>query len=429
MDKLWTLFCGESDNSDVNGKPSSCINHALTICFDILLLATLSAGFVTSFTEAGFFSIMSFWWLNPLMTRGRGKTLEDEDIPKLREADQAESCYFQFMDQINKQKEMDPSSEPLILRAIILCHGRDIFISGVYAFFKIITLSAGPLLFNAFIMVAEGLATIAALVVIVLTVLCNIPLAKLQHRFQSKLMVAQDARLKASSEALINMKILKLYAWEAHVKNIIENLRKLRKAYTSILFWSSLVLVSTVTFGTCYFLGIPLYASNVFTFVATVRLVQDPVRTIPEVIGVVIQAKVSFARILKFHEASELESANIRQKRVMGGPSYNISIKSANLSWEENTLKPTLRNINLEVKLGEKFAVCGEVGSGKSTLLAAILGEVTTIMGTSAWIQSGTIQENILFGSPLDVQRYKETLEKCSLVKDLDRASTIWRSN
>jgi ATP-binding cassette subfamily C (CFTR/MRP) protein 2 len=28
----------------------------------------------------------------------------------------------------------------------------------------------------------------------------------------------------ANSEALVNMKVLKLYAWETHFKNVIENL-------------------------------------------------------------------------------------------------------------------------------------------------------------------------------------------------------------
>jgi len=239
---------------------------------------------------------------------------------------------------------------------------------------------------------AVGLATIAALVVIILTVLCNAPLAKLQHKFQSKLMVAQDERLRASSEALVNMKVLKLYAWETHFKNVIENLRKveykwlsavqLRKSYNGFLFWTSPVLVSAATFGACYFLKVPLHANNVFTFVATLRLVQDPVRSIPDVIGVVIQAKVAFERILKFLEAPELQSANVRRKTSVESVNHAISIKSANFSWEENSAKPTLRNINLEVRPGDKVAICGEVGSGKSTLLAAILGEVPNIQGT-----------------------------------------------
>ncbi|KAJ0661960.1 putative ABC-type xenobiotic transporter [Helianthus annuus] len=289
---------------------------------------------------------------------------------------------------------------------------------------------------------AVGLATFAALGVIILSVLCNMPLAKLQHKFQSKLMVAQDERLKAVSEALVNMKVLKLYAWEIHFKGVIEKLREielkwlsavqLRRAYNSFLFWSSPLLVSTATFGACYFIGIPLNASNVFTFVATLRLVQDPIRTIPDVIGIIIQAKVAFSRILIFLEAPELESAHVRQKVSKEGLDYNIFIDSASLSWDGNLVKPTLRKINLRARLGQKIAICGEVGSGKSTLLAGILGEVPIIEGTlrvygsiayvsqSAWIQTGSIRDNILFGSEMDDQRYQETLKKCSLVKDLE---------
>ncbi|XP_061342018.1 ABC transporter C family member 10-like [Gastrolobium bilobum] len=509
-----------------------------------------SISHVTLFAKAGFFSRMSFWWLNPLMKRGKQKTLQDKDIPMLREEDRAESCYLLFLDHLNMQKQKNPTSQPSLLRTIILCHWREILISGFFALIKVLALSSGPLLLNSFILVAEGhesfkyegfalaislfftkiveslsqrqwyfrsrligvkvrslltaaiykkqfrlsnsarlmhsggeimnyvtvdayrigefpywfhqtwttsfqlcislvvlfnavgLATIASLVVIVITVLCNTPLAKLQHKFQSKLMVAQDERLKASSEALVNMKVLKLYAWENNFKNVIEGLRnvelkwlsavQLRKAYNSFLFWSSPVLVSAASFGACYFLNVPLHANNVFTFVATLRLVQDPIRTIPDVIGVVIQAKVAYARIIKFLEAPELQSENVRKRCVSENMRGSILINSADFSWEDNASKPTLRNINLEVRPGQKVAICGEVGSGKSTLLAAILREVPNTQGTievygkfayvsqTAWIQTGTIRENILFGSDMDDEKYQNTLHRSSLVKDLE---------
>ncbi|KAK9147330.1 hypothetical protein Scep_006087 [Stephania cephalantha] len=504
---------------------------------------------VTPFAKAGIFSRMTFGWLSPLMKKGKEKTLEDEDIPGLDELDRAKTCYLSFVDHFNKQKQK-PVTVPSILRALFSWQWKGLVISGVYAVLKVVSLSAGPLLLNGLIAVAEakgkhkykgyvlaavlllskfveslsqrqwffrsrtvglqvrsyllaaiyvkqlkhsnaakstnsagevmsyvtvdayrigefpywfhqtwstvfqlclalmilvraiGLATIAAMFVIVLTVICNAPLARLQHKFLAKLTVAQDERLKTMSEALVNMKILKLYAWETHFRKVVEGLREkeckclssvqMQKAYNSFLFWSSPILVSAAAFGSCYFLGVPLNARNVFTFVATLRLVQEPVRSMPDVIAVVIQANVSLERIVKFLDSPELQSKTVRRESNKDEIKCPIVVKSANFSWEENPLKPTLRNINLEVRTGEKVAICGEVGSGKSTLLSAILGEVPNTAGTiqvcgeiayvsqMAWIQTGTIQDNILFGSSFDRQRYQETLERCSLVKDLE---------
>eukprot|EP01018_Ginkgo_biloba_P016000 Gb_31620 [translate_table: standard] len=288
---------------------------------------------------------------------------------------------------------------------------------------------------------AVGLATFSALAVIILTMLVNSPLAKLQHKFQTKLMSAQDERLRATSEALVHMKVLKLHAWEEHFREAIEKLRKveykwlsavqLRKSYNSIIFWTSPILVSTATFVTCYLLGIPLNPRNVFTFIATLRMVQDPIRVIPDLIAVIIQAKVSLSRIVDFLDATELPDGAV-EREFFTKSEHSILITSATLSWDLSSAKQTLRNINVEVKHGQKLAVCGEVGSGKSTLLAAILGEVPKLRGVlqvcgtiayvsqTAWIQRGTVQDNILFGRPMDKPRYQEAIQNSSLERDLE---------
>ncbi|KAF7106813.1 hypothetical protein CFC21_107522 [Triticum aestivum] len=502
---------------------------------------------VTLFAKAGFFSKMSFWWLNHLMKMGYKKPLEDKDVPLLQTTDLAHNQYLIFLAKLNS-KQSQSNATPSLLWTIVSCHKRGIMVSGFFALLKVLTLSIGPLLLKAFINVsvgkgtfkyegfvlaatmfickcceslserqwyfrtrrlglqvrsllsaaiykkqqklsnsakmqhssgqimnyvtvdayrvgefpywfhqtwttaiqlcialailynAVGAAAVSSFTVIIITVVGNAPLAKLQNKFQSKLMEAQDVRLKAMSESLVHMKILKLYAWEAHFKKVIEGLREveykwlsaflLRRAYNSIVFWSSPVLVSAATFLTCYLLKIPLDASNVFTTVATLRLVQEPVRSIPIVIAVAIQAKVAFTRISKFLEAPEL-NGQVRKKYLVG-TDYPIAMNSCSFSWDENPSKPTLNNINLVVKAGEKIAICGEVGSGKSTLLAAVLGEVPKTEGTiqvsgriayvsqTAWIQTGTIQDNILFGSLMDREMYQETLARCSLLKDLE---------
>ncbi|GAB4834509.1 hypothetical protein Ancab_032766 [Ancistrocladus abbreviatus] len=72
---------------------------------------------VTPFAKARFLSRMTFWWLNSVMKRGKKKVLEDNDIPLLRWEDRANTCYLEFMEQLNRQKEKG-SSNPSILSTI-----------------------------------------------------------------------------------------------------------------------------------------------------------------------------------------------------------------------------------------------------------------------------------------------------------------------
>ncbi|KAF2298428.1 hypothetical protein GH714_023557 [Hevea brasiliensis] len=81
---------------------------------------------------------------------------------------------------------------------------------------------------------------------------------------------------------------------------------------------------------------------------------------------------------------------------------------------------------------GELTSIVGTVGSGKSSLLASALGEMHKISGKvrvcgtaayvaqTSWIQNGTIQENILFGLPMDKEKYNEVIRVCCLEKDLE---------
>ncbi|KAG5577353.1 hypothetical protein H5410_057487 [Solanum commersonii] len=73
---------------------------------------------------------------------------------------------------------------------------------------------------------------------------------------------------------------------------------------------------------------------------------------------------------------------HIRDMKKQRQDDVNICINCTDVSWEMNSLKPTLKDINLKIKYVEKVAVCGEVGTGKSTLMSLILGEVPYINGT-----------------------------------------------
>uniref|UniRef100_A0A803LEG0 ABC-type xenobiotic transporter n=2 Tax=Chenopodium quinoa TaxID=63459 RepID=A0A803LEG0_CHEQI len=286
-----------------------------------------------------------------------------------------------------------------------------------------------------------GLASIAALAATVFIMLANYPLSTLLEKYQEKLMEAKDKRMKATSEILKNMRILKLQAWEMKFLSKIVDLRNsenvwLKKffsisAATVFVFWGAPTFVSVITFGTCMIMGIPLESGKVLTALATFRILQEPIYNLPDTISMIIQTKVSLDRIASFLCLDDLEPDTI-EKIPRATSEVSVEINEGNFSWDPLAPSPTLKNINLRVKHGMRVAVCGTVGSGKSTLLSCILGEVSKFSGSlrlsgskayvpqSPWIQSGKIVDNILFGQKMDHGKYDRVLEACSLKKDLE---------
>ncbi|KAF5207977.1 Abc transporter c family member [Thalictrum thalictroides] len=285
-----------------------------------------------------------------------------------------------------------------------------------------------------------GLASIAAFVATVFVMLANVPLGKLQENFQGKLMESKDGRMKKTSEILRNMRILKLQGWEMKFLSKVIELRKneegwLRKyvytsAMTTFVFWGAPTFVSVVTFGACMLMGIPLESGKILSALATFRILQEPIYNLPDTISMIAQTKVSLDRIASFLCLDDLQPDVIEKAPI--GSKASIEIRNGCFSWDPASSSPTLQNINFCVFHGMRVAVCGTVGSGKSSLLSCILGEVPKVSGKvmlsgkkayvaqSPWIQSGKIEENILFGKEMDRERYERVLEACSLKKDLE---------
>ena len=91
---------------------------------------------------------------------------------------------------------------------------------------------------------------------------------------------------------------------------------------------------------------------------------------------------------------------------------------------------PTLQNISLKARQGQKIAIIGDVGAGKSSLLAALLGQIRNVRGEfkvcgsvsyvpqQAWLLNETVRDNILFGLDMNMKRYKEVVRVSSLQRD-----------
>ncbi|KAB5527837.1 hypothetical protein DKX38_021684 [Salix brachista] len=286
-----------------------------------------------------------------------------------------------------------------------------------------------------------GLGSMAALTATLAVMACNIPITRYQKRYQTKIMEAKDNRMKATSEVLRNMKILKLQAWDTEFLHKIESLRKIEynclwkslrlSAISAFVFWGSPTFISVVTFGACMLMGIQLTAGRVLSALATFRMLQDPIFNLPDLLSVIAQGKVSADRVASFLQEAEIQHDATEYVPKDQGE-YAISIDDGRFSWDSDSSNPTLDEIRLKVKRGMKVAICGTVGSGKSSLLSCILGEIQKLSGTvkisgakayvpqSPWILTGNIRENILFGNPYDSVRYYRTVKSCALLKDFE---------
>ena len=151
-----------------------------------------------------------------------------------------------------------------------------------------------------------------------------------------------------------------------------------------------------------------------------------------------ISAFVSFDRLDKFLiEEEELERAEQVEdttKREIGP-----YLKNATLSWSmpgsgtDDGFR--LADIDVECVYGGLTVIAGPVGSGKSSLLLGLLEEMRLLNGErflprgdgvayvaqTAWLQSLTIKDNILFGSPYEEKRYNAVIGACGLSQDIEK--------
>ncbi|KPP67593.1 multidrug resistance-associated protein 1-like [Scleropages formosus] len=241
-----------------------------------------------------------------------------------------------------------------------------------------------------------GASVLAGVAVMVLMVPVNAVIATKTKTYQVAQMKDKDSRIKLMHEVLNGIKVLKLYAWELAFKDKVSAIRE-----------SELRVLKKSAY---------LAAVSTFTWVCAPFL-----------------ASVSMKRLRVFLSHEELVEDSV-DRRAATGSSESIVVTDGTFSWS-NDDPPSLKRINIRIPDGMLVAVVGHVGSGKSSLLSALLGEMqkqegsvsikgsVAYMPQQAWIQNKTLQDNILFGRELKESWYREVVEACALLPDLEMLS------
>lgn len=152
--------------------------------------------------------------------------------------------------------------------------------------------------------------------------------------------------------------------------------------------------------------------------------------------------RVILAGAKPYFDKAKAEKAIGEKKEELPVLRKDIRIEDLSFAYTDT---PVLSGLNMEFKIGGKYAIVGKSGCGKSTLLKILLGQLTGYEGKllfdgkeakrygedsfydqMAYIEQNvflfntTIRENITLGDTFTEQEIEEALTKSALIRDMD---------
>ncbi|KAK8784733.1 hypothetical protein V5799_008902 [Amblyomma americanum] len=259
---------------------------------------------------------------------------------------------------------------------------------------------------------------------------------------------ARDERLKAITDLLSTIRVVKMYAWEdALRKNVLryrdEELKWLLRAnmldaIMDCIYSSTSSVLMIIMFSTLSLLepGVLLTPVLSFSCVSLLYLTDLPMNSSAIALRLFSQASLSLRRISDFCTASDQQESSNESKKPASTKKGAVVIKKGCFSWAQSSGRKSelqLTDINLEVQPKSLVGIVGFVGSGKSSLLAAMLGDMeliggqVNISGRVAFapqlpiVHNMTIRDNILYGKPMEPVFYELVIRSCQLVDDINK--------
>ncbi|KAJ7926965.1 hypothetical protein B0H13DRAFT_1971667 [Mycena leptocephala] len=286
-----------------------------------------------------------------------------------------------------------------------------------------------------------------------MVVLAPVPgmVAKLTRNAKIEQLRGTDARMQKVTETMNVLRMVKLFGWMSFSEQQIDEKRE------EELVWvkrAQLLNVFTIVIGKVLptismLASYTIYPFNPSTFSSPEATDSDHhrIRLFLFYLNNTITGKVSLDRVDAFlHQTELLDVFTVPTSDPHpDNPSERgIGFHNATFTWAAEQIddqpQPArqfkLRIDDLLFRPGLNI-VTGPSASGKTSLLLALLGEMHFVptapdswfnlprsdgvayCDQTAWVLNDTIRNNILFGTPMDEERYKKVLYQCALEPDL----------
>ena len=311
--------------------------------------------------------------------------------------------------------------------------------------------------------------------VLLLTIPTNALCLRVLNRLSKYESEAKDVRTRKTVEAITNMKLLKLQAWEREFEKKIEDARKEEikrhiargafRALNQAISNAVPAIVLVVTLTAYQKTGRPIVASTIFTAISLFNQLRFPLLFYPMVIDSIANGKNALRRLSKYLCQEDLTPYVAHLPKTNG--EGRITLENGNFLWAkptrakngETTSIPSaaLCGANLIVNGGEIVAVVGPVGSGKSCLVRSLLGELEPVprvivdptategsmsdvtrvalngdvayCAQEAWLTKGTLKDAILFGREFDERRFRNALYDAGLDEDISQGTISYSTD
>ncbi|XP_078361814.1 ATP-binding cassette subfamily C member 4-like [Oculina patagonica] len=294
--------------------------------------------------------------------------------------------------------------------------------------------------------------------------------AKLRKRTAAE----SDRRISLMNEVVSGIRAIKTHAWEDEYRKKIKDTRRdeisiIRKKSALLsgvagLEYVSAPIAALVSIITLVLTGQHLTPVNVFMLLSFLNMAsQFACFNLAYAFLLIFEAYASLRRIENFlfleslpnqtiGDPSNMESSSVKFKGSLNDhhekkdkfstadeqvkdldKSMTLCVSGMTHQQIKREDEFILQDIEFTTPSGTLTVITGPVGSGKSTLLSAIAGEISDTSGTItcqgtlayvpqvAWVFSGTIRENILFGLPYDALKYTTITEACALTEDIQQ--------